>query len=360
VLYSRLIFLDKQGAEKRAKMKYVFRFSLPIFLLALTCITCTENPTYAREDPLLHFFKKDEVRIAITDSGLGGLSILADAVERSRSWKSFKKVDFVFFNALFSNQGGYNSLQTHQEKVSIFDSALDSLKKRYNPDLILIGCNTLSTIYGDTAFVRRAQTPVVGIIGAGVDIAADALKEYPGSTIILFATQTTIAQNTHQERLIKKGFLPERIVCQACPELAEYIETDYRGEETEMLILAYADEALRKISNHNDPMIVSLNCTHYGYSLDLWKKAFQSLGIKPAAILNPNPRINDFLFKSQFQDRFKNTDISVRVVSMVEIADKKRESLGAFLRSISPQTAEALHEYEWIDDLFEWKSFLNK
>ena len=339
-------------------MKNDFKILLPLFLIILVCATCAENPTYAREDSFLNFFSKNEVTIAITDSGLGGLSIMADAVERSKNWKSFQKVNFIYFNALFSNQGGYNTLETLQEKASIFDSALNSLEDRCNPDLILIGCNTLSTIYDDTSFSKRTQTPVKVIIYAGINLAYDALKANPESKIIIFATQTTVAQKTHKDQLLKKGFLPERIVYQACPELARYIEADYRGDGTDMLIFAYVDEALQKINDRSAKLLVSLNCTHFGYSLDLWKNAFRSLGAEPVAFLNPNTKMNDFLFRPQYQDRFKNTDTAVRIVSMVEIGKNKVESLGTFLHPLSPQTVEALQEYEWEADLFEWKSYI--
>ncbi len=339
-------------------MKISFRVFLPFFLLILMCASCAENPTFAREDSFLSFFRRNEVTIAITDSGLGGLSILADAVERTKNWKSFQKVNFIYFNALFSNQGGYNTLETHQEKVSIFDSALNSLEDRCNPDLILLACNTLSIIYDDTSFSKQTKTPVKGIIDTGVNVAYDALKAHPESKIILFATQTTVAQNSHKNQLLKKGFLPERIVYQACPELARYIEADYKGDETDMLIFAYVDEALQKISDRSAKLLVSLNCTHYGYSIDLWKNAFRGLGVQPVAFLNSNSKMNDFLFRSQYQNRFQNTDTSVRIVSMVEISKKKIKNLGTFFQPFSSQTVEALQEYEWEEDLFEWKSFI--
>lgn len=339
-------------------MKNNFRALLPLSLLILVSTSCVENPTFAREDSLQNFFRKNEVTIVVTDSGLGGLSILADAVERLKNWKSFQKIDFVFFNALFSNEGGYNALKTHQEKVSIFDCALKSLENEYNPDLILIGCNTLSGIYDDTPFSKLTKTPVQGIIDAGVNLASNSLKAYPESKIILFATQTTVSHNTHKSELLKKGYLPERIVYQACPELVRYIEADYKGDETVMLIFAYVDEALQKINDRTAPLLVSLNCTHYGYSLETWKKAFRSLGGEPIAFLNPNLKMNDFLFRPQYQNRFKTTDTSVRIVSMVEIEKKKVQSLGSFLHPLSPQTAKALQKYEWKENLFEWKSFV--
>jgi len=328
------------------------------FLSLLVFVSCAENPTYGREGSIQEFFRERDVTIAVIDSGLGGLSILADAVERSKNWKSFRKVDFVYFNALFANEGGYNTLRTHQEKVAVFESALESLAYNFKPDLILIGCNTLSSFYNDTHFSKETKIPVRGIIDSSVETAYESLRAHPQSKIILFATQTTVAQNTHKRLLLDKGFLPERIVYQACPELARYIEEDYRGDETGMLILAYVDEAVKNIGDHHAPLLVSLNCTHFGYSLDLWKNAFHSLGVEPIAFLNPNTRMNDFLFRPQYRDRFQKTDTSIRIVSMVEIGKKKLDTLGPLIRDSSPETAEAFKSYEWVEGLFEWKNHI--
>ena len=138
-----------------------------IFLLLLFLLFCAQIfysfpvkiQLSGQEEKLAKFFLKNEVTVAVTDSGLGGLSIMADAVERMRESKIFQKVNFIFFNALFSNKGGFNSLKTRKEKIQIFDSALKSLENNYNPDLILIGCNTLSVIYDDTSFSKETSTP---------------------------------------------------------------------------------------------------------------------------------------------------------------------------------------------------------
>jgi glutamate racemase len=329
-----------------------------LFSIVLICPSCPDNPAFAQQENLDNFFRKKDVTIAVTDSGLGGLSILAEAVDRSRTWKVFNRIDFIFFNSLFSNQGGYNSLASHEEKVSVFDSALRSLENHLHPDIILIGCNTLSSLYEETTFAEGQRIPVKGIIEAGVEMASFSLKAHPEAKIILFGTQTTVSEKSHQERLMKKGFLPERIVYQACPDLVNYIESGYQSAETEMLIYAYVEEALKKLGSLRSPLLVSLNCTHYGYSYDLWAKSFKSHGIEPAAILNPNSRMIDFLFPSEFRNRFDETKISIRVISMVEIEKKKRDSLGHWLRRISPQTAEALENYELNEELFEWKGLI--
>ncbi len=321
--------------------------------------SCTDRKTYAKEDKLANFFSKREVTIAVIDSGLGGLSILGDAVERMKKENVFQKVHFVFFNALFSNEGGYNSLKTRDQKIEMFNSALESLEETHSPDLILIGCNTLSVLYKNTSFSRNSVIPVVGIVNSGVDLIAQNLKTHPESKVILFGTQTTVSEGTYTQELEERGFLAERVFSQACPELVSYIEKGYDSDETEMLVFAYVDEALQKLGNPDPELYVSFNCTHYGYSLDLWEKAFESFGVKPRAYLNPNFRMNDFLFQSLCTDRYKKTDVSVRVVSMVEIEKKRIQSIGTWLEELSPQTADALRNYTHDPKLFEWKKFVS-
>jgi len=321
--------------------------------------SCTDRQTFAKEDNLANFFSKREVTIAVTDSGLGGLSILGDAAERMKKENVFQKVHFVFFNALFSNEGGYNSLKTRDQKIEMFNSALESLEEKYSPDLILIGCNTLSVLYSSTSFSQNSIIPVVGIVKSGVDLIAQNLRTHPESKVILFGTQTTVSEGTYTQKLEERGFLPERVIPQACPELVSYIEKGYDSDETEMLILAYVDEALQKLGNPEPELYVSFNCTHYGYSLELWEKAFESLGVKPRAFLNPNFRMNDFLFQSLRTGRYKKTNVSVRVVSMVEIEKKRIRSIGTWLERLSPQTADALRNYTHDPKLFEWEKFVS-
>jgi len=334
-------------------------FWLILLSLALISFSCSGKKTPPDLDTKLDdFFKKDTVTIAVTDSGLGGLSIAAEAAERFRKARIFKGIDLIFFNALFSTEGGYNSLNEREEKILVFDSALRSLEKNYHPDLILIGCNTLSVLYEDTAFYKDTSIPVVGIIGAAVELIEKSLEASPESKAIIFGTQTTVEEATYQKRLTERAVLPERIITQACPELVNFIERGWSSDETEMLISAYVDEALQKVKDSQQPIHVSLNCTHYGYALDSWEEAFASYGIKPLSFLNPNAEMIDFLFQSERRDRFEDIDITVSVVSMIEISPDRIDSIGGWLRKASPQSAEALRTYELIPDLFEWKKFV--
>ena len=306
------------------------------------------------------FFHKNRVTIAVTDSGLGGLSVLAEAARRMKETGIFEGVDFIFFNALFSNEGGYNSLKTRQEKIRVLDSALKSLRDNFRPDIILIGCNTLSVLYKDTTFSKLADIPVFGIVDAGVEIIAQGLKDHPEASVLIFGTPTTISERTYPGELERLGFAAERIHAQSCPELESFIENDPPGDETGMIISGCVSEAVEKLSSPPPPLLISLNCTHYGYSLPFWEKAFAEAGVRPLALLNPNSRMTDVLFNPEYTGRYDKTEIRIRAVSMVEISRPKIDSLAPWLERISPETAEALRRYEFKPDLFEWKSLIKR
>jgi glutamate racemase len=344
----------------KVKIKRDSGLKLLLFLMviSISIYACVETRTVSKKNGLNDFFLKKDVKIAVVDSGLGGLSILAGALARIEKNKIFSNVEFIFYNALFSSNGGYNALPTDKEKIMIFNSALNCLSSKYSPDLILIGCNTLSVLLKHTEFYSATTVPTIGIVDAGVELIAEKLKSYPESEALIFGTQTTILQDSHRERLLEKGFLPERIHTQACPELESYIEKDRTGEDTEMLIFAYLDEAIQRIGRFPHALFISLNCTHYGYSLELWGKALKELKIESAEVIDPNLRMIDDLFRSVQKDRFKQVSISVSVVSMVEIREDQIRSIGGWLNEHSPQVAEALEKYEHIPDLFEWEKFI--
>lgn len=331
------------------------RLVAALMLVSICCAggaSCRDRGKVARAPELGQVFDQERVTIVITDSGLGGLSIAADAARRMESEKAFAKADIVFYNALFAAESGYNSLPDRREKLRIFDRALRGIETCCHPDVIVIGCNTLSVIYGETEFAKSAPVPVVGIVETGADLLARNLGAVPGSRAILFGTQTTIEEGSHVAMLAAAGIPRERIVVQACPDLTEYIERGYDSEDTGMLIGAYVDEAVEKLGKPPGEFFASLNCTHYGYSRKLWEDAFAALGTSPRAILDPNEPLLDALFPPRLRGRYRESEVTVRVVSKVRIERDRLESIAGPIRRISPKTADALIGYELRDDLF--------
>lgn len=325
-------------------------------LLVFVLVSTTVN-AQAEETPewLSGLLEKESITIVITDSGLGGLAVLADAAEKFKQHPVFKQVNLVFFNALFSDQSGYNGLQTRKEKLGVFSSALQSMEDLYAPDIILVACNTLSVLIPDTGFARTSSVPVVGIVADGVELIAEQLHGEPSARSIIFATQTTVDEGTHKDLLLEQGFADEQILTQSCPQLSLHIEQGYDSEYTEMLIDAYVDEALSRAGDIEGPISVSFNCTHFGYSMEFWKLAFTSRGVEVTEFLDPNKQMIDFLLPVSLQQRYAESEILVKVVSMIDIPADRQDSIGRWLHTVSPATETAMRDFELKPDLFEWQ-----
>jgi glutamate racemase len=301
------------------------------------------------------FTKNKNVTILVTDSGLGGLSVASDVASRLPQSGVFKNARIVFFNSLFHERSGYNSLKSEEEKIRIFNTALKAMSKKYRPDLLLIACNTLSVFYDKTPFSKKAKFPVIGIVEIGVDEIAMEFDKQSEASVIIFATKTTIASNSHRDQLIARGYPANQIIGQACHKLAGSIERGYDSEETIKYIQQYVNEALSQIKQSGVPIFASLNCTHFGYSIQQFKDAFAAAGYPGLVILDPNPKMADFLFEPSKLNRYPETKVTVEVVSKTEITPDKMASLYSLLEMTSPPTADALLNYQFDPDLFDAK-----
>jgi glutamate racemase len=333
-----------------------------LFRVCLLLALSAALPLFANEGPerLAGLLERERMTVVITDSGLGGLSVVADAAEKLRRHGGFREVDLVFVNALFTNRGGYNGLPDRDEKRAVLNSALQAMDERFDPDLILVACNTLSVLADDTPFARAESTPLAGIVETGAQQIAAFLADHPDATNVMFATRTTVEEGDHVAQLERLGIAESRIAAQACPQLTQYIEQGFDAMDTELLIDAYVDEALSTMGPVDGPLSVSFNCTHFGYSLQAWKRAFEDRGVDVAAWLDPNRQMVDFLIPQSSKARYPETAVTVKVVSMVDIPAASIDSIGRWLHGVSPATEAALRDYDRVDDLFEWRSLVSR
>jgi glutamate racemase len=305
----------------------------------------------AQTDPDLGaVFKKRRLTLVVTDSGLGGLAVMEDVAGKIKDSGCFRNVSLVFVNALFDENVGYNALRTRKEKADMFDRVLKAIDERYHPDAILVGCNTLSVILDDTFFSEWSDTPVIGIVDAGIQLINDELKADTSSRVIIFGTETTIEEESHRKGLLELGTDNERIITKACPQLQSYIEQNPLSEETEMLIAAYMNEALEGLDESDGRVHISLNCSHYGYSESLWSKAIEESSFRKGRILNPNSHMGDFLSSEKCRRRYNNPKNSFLVVSKVRMPNAV--TISSFFQENSPEMAEALKNYTLVPDLF--------
>ncbi|MFH2037725.1 MAG: hypothetical protein ABIJ45_15090 [Candidatus Zixiibacteriota bacterium] len=304
------------------------------------------------ESLISEFYKKKAVRILVTDSGLGGLSVAAEIEKRMESSGLFQNVDIIFGNALPSSNYLYNQMPSKEEKVTVFSAALTGMQSTFKPDIILIACNTLSVIYPETEFSRTTNIPVIDIVDFGVNLIKNELEADPDNNIVILGTPTTISQNSHREALGPDSI---RVIPQACDMLESEIQSDPNSDIVQTMIEMYGWEAAGKfILGSNDSLAVALCCTHYPYSSKLFKTQFEQIFDKSIKILDPNQEMSRFLFKPELENRYDHTVVGVKVVSQAELSSEAINSISNIIRPISLKTADALKNYELNKDLFRF------
>ena len=289
------------------------------------------------------------MHILITDSGVGGLSVVAYAERFIRTHGFGDPVRLTFANAAPANDYGYNSMPTRNEKLETFDGFLRNVTARFAPDAIYVACNTLSVLLPDTAYLANAPVPVNGIVETGTALLLRELETDLRSVAMIFGTQTTIDAGTYPRLLMERGIDGARIVSQACPGLADTISEDRQGTKTDAEIRGWVNAAIGKMERADAPAIASLNCTHYGYRKELFESAFAEAGVA-AKVVNPNELAVHDLFGPRAEGAHR--EVEVRFVTRYAIPPATIEALTFFLGHVSPRTVAAMQSFEHLPDLF--------
>lgn len=281
------------------------------------------------------------MHIVITDSGVGGLSVVAYAERFIRTHGFTEPVRLTFANAAPANDYGYNSMPSREVKIETFARFLRNVTARCAPDEIYVACNTLSVLLPDTP---QPPVPVKGIVETGVSLLVDALNANPQSIAMVFATQGTIDSGTYARSLEARGIDAARIVSQACPGLADTISEDREGSKAAAEIRKWVATAVAKMSRREAPIVACLACTHYGYRKSVFEAA-----LRDAIVINPNESAVDDLFDHGGDD---HRDVEVEFVTRYVLPDATVETLAWLLQDISPRTVAAMRAFVHVPDLF--------
>ncbi|OGV68654.1 MAG: hypothetical protein A3K19_14915 [Lentisphaerae bacterium RIFOXYB12_FULL_65_16] len=294
---------------------------------------------------------KDEFSILITDSGMGGLSVCAEIVERLHRRRDVARVAVTYFNAWPEQNRGYNALPDTAARVRVFDCALAGMQK-FRPDVILIACNTLSVLYPQTQFHLCAPMPVVGIVDHGVRMIRDQIAAEPDSRVIIFGTPTTVEAGAHRAGLIAAGMGADRIVSQPCARLAGAIEDGPECPAVRAMIGDYVLQAVAQLPDKSLPVSAALCCTHYGFSERVFLDALATHVRGAVTILNPNKAMAAHPFPATRNAAQATVQIDLNVVSRIAWSEAKIATISNVLASVSPRTADAVRHYRHDPELF--------
>ncbi len=183
--------------------------------------------------------------ILFFDSGIGGLSVVAEAR------KALPTAPFIY---VADSAGFPYGTKTEAEIASRVPALLGRLVERYRPCLVVIACNTASTIA--LAHVRSAlDVPVVGTVPA-IKPAALVSKT---RVIGVLGTDATVRQ-PYVDRLSAEFASDCTVVRHGSAALVEMAEAKLRGERIAPEAIVAAVAPLAEVGRLDT---VVLACTHF-------------------------------------------------------------------------------------------------
>ncbi|AYF54076.1 glutamate racemase [Clostridium botulinum C] len=194
--------------------------------------------------------------IGFFDSGVGGLSVLKEAI------KILPNEDFIYYGD--SKNAPYGTKKVDEVKKLTFDAVKVLLG--YNVKAIVVACNTATSAAIEDLRNTYKDMPIIGIEPAlkpAVELSGD-------GKIVIMATNMTLAEKKFN-KLMSKYKDKCDIVSLPCPGLVEYIE---KGIVEGKKLKEFLVEKLSILDKDKIASVV-LGCTHYPF---IKKELYSILG----------------------------------------------------------------------------------
>lgn len=289
------------------------------------------------------------MRIGITDSGVGGLSVCAELETRLRKSPVKEDIEVFYLNAAIEDDYSYNSMPDRQTKLQAFDRFLNSVHEKYQPDLLFIACNTLGVLYRDRFFDRHRHRNIKGIVKSGCREMLSVFENENDASFIVFATPTTIEEGIYGIALRENGVPDSQIVEQACPGLPDAISNDGSGLLAGKLLNTFVPAALEQFDPVPQNLTAFLGCTHYGYQARQFENALHAF-VPDARVINPNQGSVDTILSS-FDTEPGNGRLTIEFVTRYDIPEIAIKSLSVYIGKQAPATFSALKNFTLLPEL---------
>jgi glutamate racemase len=234
-------------------------------------------------------------RILVFDSGVGGLSVLHEIQRR------LPVCEFIYAS---DNEAFPYGIKSEDELITRVDKVLRQILASHPVDIIVIACNTASTVA--LPHIRNHFTqPIVGVVPAIKPAAIRSRSKVIG----LLATPGTVSRPyTHD--LIRQHAAECVVIKVGTSELVQMAEQKLRGEQFSMARLTKILAPFRDHADARQLDTLVLACTHFPLLLDELKQALpdhidfidsgeaiarrvefllsESLGLQQAELSQPN------------------------------------------------------------------------
>lgn len=199
-----------------------------------------------------------KAKIGFLDSGVGGLSVLAYAMDKLPS------ADYIYYADCDHVPYGTKSAD---EIIGYTDEAVRFLVDR-GASVIVIACNTATSMAA--GYVREKYSlPIIGMEPA----VKPALAAHHGERILVCATPATIAGKRLHD-LIERNYTDDvALDLAALPELVSFAEHEMFCRDT---VCSYLERMIDRSKGYS---AVVLGCTHFGYFRDSFRSFFGDIDI---------------------------------------------------------------------------------
>lgn len=196
-------------------------------------------------------------RIVIFDSGVGGLSIL-------QALQSYQPMQQQTHQWIFCSDNAFFPYGTKQAPLLVARviELLGLLEQQFQPDLIVLACNTASTIALDAAR-EKLRTPIVGVVPA----IKPAAQRSASKTIGLLATPATVMR-FYTQQLIEQFASDCHVVRLGSSELVAMAEQLLRDQTLDQAELYKVLAPFRQAIQQQQMDTVVLACTHFPLLLE--------------------------------------------------------------------------------------------
>lgn len=212
-------------------------------------------------------------KILVFDSGLGGLTVLAEVMRLRPDGRFLYAADDAGFP--------YGPL-SEDALIARVNRVMDKLIALFSPDLVVIACNTASTLVLPHLRARYPAIPFVGTVPAVKPAAALSRSQM----ISILATPGTVTRDyTHD--LVRNYAAHCDVTLAGSDQLAALAEAFMKGEAVGDAAIAAEIAPCFVTNGDRRTDCIVLACTHYPLLID----AFKRLAPWPVEWIDPAPAI---------------------------------------------------------------------
>lgn len=239
----------------------------------------------------------DSRAIGVFDSGLGGLTVVRELIERN-----------PFENIVYFGDTGRVPYGTRsRETIKKYAAEDERFLLKHNVKLIIAACGTVSSVAADSA--NNLSVPFFEMV---THAARAAVKATKNRKIGVIGTAATVTSGSHKKEILK--LLPNaEVTAQSCPLFVPLVESGWYGED-DIVVLETVRRYLAPIIGAGCDTLI-LGCTHY----PILEGAIKRVTEGKITLINPgiavSEAVSDFIKRNGIENNEKNAGVHKFFVS---------------------------------------------